>query len=150
MKSKKVALGLLLVFLASFLTVSCSKPSKQVVTVPEEFKLEIDKQTYEIPIDKLAVVTLEENGSTGYTWFYMIGDESILTYSSDETKATNTDKNIVGAPVNHTWKFKALKTGTTTVRFAYCREWEAAKLGDTFDAKWQASIEKIEFTVNVK
>jgi predicted secreted protein len=143
----------------STLAISCKKPSN---VAKEEFKLEDTKQNYVIPIQKLAVVSLVENGSTGYSWHYLVSDENILLFNSEETITTTGDKNIVGAPMVHNWKFKAIAPGNVTLKFAYCREWEAksleAKLPEdakfprlrAFAAKWKASIETREYTVTVK
>ena len=157
MKIKGICLTIVFVLLFGFITTSCNK---KIVKVQEEYALEQNKQGYTLPLEKLAVVTLEENGSTGYSWHYYIEDDTILAFSSEETKATTTDKNIVGAPMIHTWKFKAMKPGTTTLKFAYCRPWEAKALESAIEdnpkfpllkaflAKWKASIETREYTIS--
>ena len=151
----------LLICLISFAFVSCKKTSEPVIE-KTDYDLTTTGTTYEIPLDKFAVVKLEENATTGYSWFYFIDDESILGFSTETTTATNPDPKIVGAPMNHIWKFKALQPGTTTLKFAYVRDWEAKaielknKLDDKFPklkqwkSRWEASVQKYEFTVVVK
>jgi predicted secreted protein len=138
--------------------VSCSKK----VVEKTEYKITEDVLSYDIPVDNLVVIKLEKNATTGYTWHYFIDDESILSFNSELTDATKTDPTIVGAPIVHTWKFKTLKPGTTALKFAYVRDWEAKaielknKLDDKFpklkewNARLEASIKKYEFTINVK
>jgi len=161
LKIRKIIVPCFLIFLFSIAFVSCKK---SIAPIPEktEYDLTATGTTYDIPLDKFAVVKLEENATTGYSWFYFIDDETILGFFSEETKATNPDPKIVGAPMNHIWKFKALKPGTTTLKFAYVRDWEAKalelrnKLDDKFPrlkqwkARWEASIQKYEFTIVVK
>lgn len=159
---KYYAMMLSLVILCSVLMVSCSKPAKPVAEEPRDVELTVDRAAYDVPVGKFALVSLTENGSTGYSWHYMIDDESVIAFSEENSKATNSDKNIVGAPNIHTWKFKALKPGATSIKFAYCREWEAKALESkildnpklpklrAFAAKLKASIENREYAILVK
>jgi len=151
-------LALIMIGLISITIINCSKsnPAKT------EYNLTNTEAIYEIPVEKLAVVKIEENPTTGYTWHYYIEDESVLTFNSEETKVTKSDPTVLGAPIIHIWKFKTLKSGTTLLKFAYARDWEAKaieakdKLEGKFprlkewNARWEASIQKYEFTINVK
>ena len=150
--------------LIAFLLVSCGK---KVVISDAEYKVDPSQPTFELPLGKVATISLEENATTGYTWHYLVDDESVLSFLSEETKTTTSDEKIVGAPTIHTWKFTADKAGTTTLKFAYCREWEAKALEavdqqkdpgnnprfprlKAFKSLWEASIEKKEYTISVK
>ena len=159
MKNKGFVISLTVFISTSLLMVSCQKP---VVKAPEEIFLGDDKAPYELTLQQVATLNLVENGSTGYSWHYLIEDESILQVDFDETKAVNPNDKVVGAPSIHTWKFKPLKAGTTSLKLAYCRQWEAKALEASIDKKitlprlrlfmalMKASIESRQYTISVK
>lgn len=164
MKSSWTFSRYLVLVLVAFLLVSCGK---KVAPANQEYVIDQNQSSVELPLGNVAVISLEENGTTGYTWHYLVEDESILTFLSEETKATNQNDKVVGAPSIHTWKFSAAKAGQSTLKFAYCREWEAKALEaadqekdpgnnprfprlKAFKALWEASIEKKEYTITVK
>ncbi len=106
---------LILVLLAATLLTACGKGtvvsgeemngSKVTVTEGEELS-----------------VALNGNASTGYTWVVQEVDGSILQLNGDpDYKA---DSNLVGSGGTYTYKFTALKTGTTTLKMAYLRTFE--------------------------
>ena len=68
--------------------------------------------------------TLELNGNptTGYTWLYSIGDETII--SVDEDVKYLGAKGVMGAPSKFTYTIKSLKAGNTSLKFEYKRPWE--------------------------
>lgn len=68
--------------------------------------------------------TLELNGNptTGYTWLYTIGDETII--SLDEDIKYLGAKGVMGAPSKFTYTIKSLKAGNTSLKFEYKRPWE--------------------------
>lgn len=156
--NKLVTVGCL-ILMVSTLMAGCKKTTPVVL---EEIKLNDTQLSYEIPVQKMVVISQIENASTGYSWHYLVNDENILVFVKEEIVSTTGDKNIVGAPMLHTWKFKTLTPGTTTIKFAYCRDWEAkaleSKIPDNprfprlkaFTARWEASIEKREYTITVQ
>ncbi|QNU65878.1 protease inhibitor I42 family protein [Ruminiclostridium herbifermentans] len=68
-------------------------------------------------------ITLEENGSTGYQWFYSISDISALNLISEEN-LIYTSPELDGAPIQKIWTFEALEPGTYTLTFEYKRPWQ--------------------------
>jgi len=96
----------------------CSKHGNEVV-------LEKPDQEYVLNVGDIAVVILEENPSTGYSWHYTISNEEIAALESDDV--SEQEENVVGAPILHTWKFKCLEKGNTEITFQYYREWEGPK-----------------------
>lgn len=68
--------------------------------------------------------TLELNGNptTGYTWLYSIGDETIISVDAD-IKYLGA-KGVMGAPSKFTYTIKSLKAGNTSLKFEYKRPWE--------------------------
>lgn len=65
---------------------------------------------------------LDGNPTTGYTWVYSIGDESVIQVSED---VKYLGKNgIVGAPSRFTYTIKSKKAGSTSLKFVYKRPWE--------------------------
>lgn len=59
-------------------------------------------------------ITLNENPSTGYTWYYAIKDEALVKFISDDYLNEST---LIGAPGKHTYKFEVLKNGVTSIDF---------------------------------
>ena len=88
--------------------------------------------------NKTFEISLEENGSTGYQWFYTMSDISALDLISEEY-LHYTSRELVGAPIQKIWSFEALKPGTYTLTFEYKRSWEAGI----------APIKTVECTINV-
>lgn len=72
-----------------------------------------------------AVVSLDENPTTGYEWAYTISDESILAFTRDTFQSRSyTNEALVGAGGVHTWVFTGVAPGDATVTFTYQRSWE--------------------------
>ena len=70
-------------------------------------------------------VTLETNPSTGYSWEVVDLNNSIIQEIGEAVSEPNlTEKNIVGAPVMHTFQFEVINTGRTTLKIVYHRIWE--------------------------
>ncbi|MFH0930015.1 MAG: protease inhibitor I42 family protein [Candidatus Moraniibacteriota bacterium] len=69
-------------------------------------------------------IELEENGSTGYVWQIDNLDKTYFELVAEETRKTETENNLVGAPVVGVWKIKALKKGSSSVKMDYFRSWE--------------------------
>lgn len=68
------------------------------------------------------IIELKGNPTTGYTWLYTVGDESIIQV---EEKITYLGQDgVVGAPSLFTYKIIALREGETTLKFEYKRPWE--------------------------
>ena len=65
---------------------------------------------------------LKGNPTTGYTWLYTIGDETII--SVDEDIKYLGAKGVMGAPSKFTYTIKSLKAGNTSLKFEYKRPWE--------------------------
>ncbi len=62
-------------------------------------------------------ITLEENGSTGYQWDYVISDAAAAMLISEDSYCFT--PNLDGSPVQKVLTFKALKPGKYTIQFAY-------------------------------
>lgn len=88
--------------------------------------------------NKTFEISLEENGSTGYQWFYTISDNSALNLISEEYISCNNPL-LDGAPIQKVWTFEALKPGTYTLTYEYLRPWETGK----------EPIKTVQCTINV-
>ena len=146
---------LLVCVLTGFMILSLINCNRSTVKNTEEFRLTETGITYEIPLGGIAVVELEENASTGYSWQYFIENEDMLSFDSDKTILDNTNPALVGAPIKHEWKFKALEKGTTSIKFAYLRSWEIEDTENLdrkslWDMKSEAAIDNIEYIIDVK
>ncbi len=67
-------------------------------------------------------IQMKGNPTTGYNWFYEIGDDSIIAV--EESEKYLGDDLVVGAPSLFTYKIIPLKPGQTTLYFEYKRPWE--------------------------
>ncbi len=83
-------------------------------------------------------ISLKENGSTGYQWFYTVSDPDALNLISEEN-IQYTNPEICGAPIQKTWTFEALKSGTYTMTYEYKRSWETGV----------EPIETVQYRINV-
>lgn len=68
------------------------------------------------------ILELRGNPTTGYTWIYTIGDESIIQV--DEDLKYLGKEGMVGAPSLFTYTVRSLKQGNTNLKFEYKRPWE--------------------------
>ena len=67
-------------------------------------------------------IELKGNPTTGYSWFYEIEDDSVISIEED-VKYLGA-KGMVGAPSLFTYTVTARKAGTTKITFEYKRPWE--------------------------
>lgn len=68
-------------------------------------------------------VVLESNPTTGYRWMLLKElDEKIITLQKMEYEEPKTD--LLGAPGEERWTFKAEGLGRTTIELKYARPWE--------------------------
>lgn len=83
-------------------------------------------------------ITLEANSSTGYTWDVASNNKKVLRYDGKkyiEPKSTGSTP-IVGAAGKEVLTFKAIKSGTSTLKLVYHRPWEKnVKPAKTFTIK---------------
>ena len=68
------------------------------------------------------ILELRGNPTTGYTWIYTIGDDSVIQLEEDIKYLGQ--KGMVGAPSLFTYTIKSLKQGTTRLKFEYKRPGE--------------------------
>lgn len=68
------------------------------------------------------ILELRGNPTTGYTWIYTIGDETIIQVDEDIKYLGK--EGMVGAPSLFTYTIRSLKQGNTNLKFEYKRLWE--------------------------
>ena len=73
-----------------------------------------------------AVLELEENASTGYSWHYELENGSIVEIIKDEYIEEKNDS-IVGAAGKHIWEFKGISPGKAIMKLEYYRTWEGVE-----------------------
>lgn len=78
---------------------------------------------------KTAEISLEGNSTTGCSWEYGMKTEGIIKEDSNEYKPEDTG--LDGSGGTYTWKFSALKEGTTEITFKYSQPWEKEKAYET-------------------
>jgi predicted secreted protein len=68
-------------------------------------------------------IILKSNASTGYKWQLAEPiDKNLLELTG--SKYVYPGKDLVGAPGEEIWEFKALKSGKADIHFKYVRDWE--------------------------
>ena len=67
-------------------------------------------------------IELKGNPTTGYSWFYEIEDDSVISIEEDVKYLGS--KGMVGAPSLFTYTVTARKSGNTKITFEYKRPWE--------------------------
>jgi len=75
----------------------------------------------EMSIGSTAIVTLDENASTGYTWEYVFLGDGLQEIKKEIIPDSS---GRAGAPAKVIWTFQAVGAGNTTVIFKYFRSWE--------------------------
>lgn len=73
-----------------------------------------------------AILELEENASTGYSWHYELENGSIVEIIKDEYFEEKNDS-IVGAAGKHIWEFQGISPGKAIVKLEYYRTWEGVE-----------------------
>ena len=63
------------------------------------------------------ILELRGNPTTGYTWIYTIGDETIIQVDEDIQYLGK--EGMVGAPSLFTYKVRSTKQGNTNLKFEY-------------------------------
>lgn len=87
----------------------------------------------EVSVDGSLTVTLCSNATTGYEWSEtaQISDQTILQQT--DHKFVPPESELVGAPGQEVWTFKALRKGESTISMEYSQPWEGGeKAGWTF------------------
>jgi len=76
------------------------------------------------------VIDLESNPTTGYSW-QETHDEMIVRLTGKTYEQSGTGTPVVGGGGVETFRFQALKSGTTEIEFFYKRAWEAEPIKET-------------------
>lgn len=136
LKKEIFAFGILVLCIG---LVACSGNKEQVKGDDEETEQTLEPSSEELTefvsyeetlqVDDVFATVLEENGSTGFGWKFVIEDETILQLDTEgaieeDEKTNKASEEIVGQSSQHEWKFKALTPGTTKITFEYSRSWE--------------------------
>ncbi|MCP1102046.1 putative secreted protein [Aequitasia blattaphilus] len=130
--NKKVIVKVLLGICSVLLLTGCGKAS-QGDAGKEEIK-------------KKAVIELESNPTTGYTWSYqMTGDGKMVFKSEDFIEGRQGEDQIAGAPGRSRYVFEAEKAGQVSVVFEYKQDWEGGEKAYTVTYNFE-----VEKNLNVK
>jgi inhibitor of cysteine peptidase len=124
MRSRILVVAALIVLVMSFVScsgsalminidVSCDQFEQRSPDLENEFDIEVG--------DKIKA-KLCANPTTGYSWDYVLPDESVMKFESHEYMEPDTD--LVGASGTDVWIFKAVKAGEVVIKMEYSRPWE--------------------------
>ena len=121
MKSRILIVTALIVFVMSFTSctgsaiminvdVSCDQFEQRSPDLENEFDIKIG--------DKIKA-KLCANPTTGFSWDYVLPDESVMKFESHEYMEPDAD--LVGASGVDVWIFKAVKAGEVVITMDYSR-----------------------------
>ena len=99
-----------------------AQPTKTIqVPMDDVMNQKVINRDVALAVGETLEVSLGSNHSTPYAWVAQtqIADPTIVQQTSHEYVAPNPPAGIVGAPGTELWRFKALKTGTTTIATDY-------------------------------
>lgn len=116
----KIQLSVILMGLAFLAFISC-KPTQ---TFHKMFTYGTDDNLIEVNPGDSFELTFVTNASTGYCWILKNKEEIRLVDSVSNRYEQIAPQGMIGAPVHRLWGFRAKKTGTDTLKFAYIRPWE--------------------------
>lgn len=120
---------------------SVKKRARQEKTVKEE----ADKV---LSPGEVITIKLDANRTTGYKWFYHIEDKDIIEVISDKYIEHEHRKDLVGVGGQRIFNIKGLKTGITTIKLEYYREWNPKKIDRTREIKIKVQEKsKISFDI---
>jgi len=86
-----------------------------------------NKGQVQIALGEILTVKLEASPGTGYAWHVVRNDPSLLKPMGEsvfEPKLEDTGKEIVGAPEDQVFRFRAQSKGSNILSLEYIREWE--------------------------
>jgi len=69
-------------------------------------------------------VTLNENPSTGYQWFYLISDEAMLSITDHGYEATEGVDPLLDEGGTHYWTIGGLEEGEASITFTSMKPWQ--------------------------
>jgi len=96
----------------------CSKEAEEQVVTKEM------KQSFDLETGQHVDVTLESNPSTGYSWQVAQSPDSKMVELVSNHFVEPSDGDMVGAPGEEVWQFKAVGAGTTTMVLEYAQAWD--------------------------
>ncbi|AKI97656.1 protease inhibitor I42 family protein [Kosmotoga pacifica] len=100
---------------------------------------ELKKGTNALNIGETAVLSLEENASTGFTWHLSLSHEGIVEILS-KTITTQAPPGLVGAPSKVSWFIKGIKAGRVKLTLKKYRTWEGE----------DSAIEILKYSIEVR
>ncbi len=141
MKIKLVVLGILAVMSLSLFACASAAAAESVEISIDDFSNQKDiSREITVSAGDSFKVSLESNATTGFSWpeQAQISDVAVLEQTNHEYIEPESD--LVGAPGQEVWTFKALKKGTATISMDYSRPWEGG----------EKSVQTVTITVTVK
>ncbi len=77
-------------------------------------------------------ITVNETPTTGYKWFYLISDETVLSVTDHGYGAADGGNPMLDLQGTHTWTVSGVREGVASVTFASLRPWEALTTDPVF------------------
>lgn len=96
---------------------------------PDTFVVQTQEQarTLNLNIGQPLLLRFSANPSTGFAWGLVTPSQLLVADGKPAFEPNASAPGTVGAPGFETWKFRAVKAGTETLRFEYRRSWENAE-----------------------
>jgi len=74
------------------------------------------------------VISLDSNPTTGYSWVPAYGQDELVLVDQNYQPGENAQNGLLGAGGTEIFRFKAQKTGQTTITMSYQRPWETTAI----------------------
>ncbi|NCC51439.1 MAG: hypothetical protein EOM20_09520 [Spartobacteria bacterium] len=102
--------------LAMLLNVSCDSDDDDNEIVLTDVH---SGSTVTLPVGREILIVLGSQPSTGYMWYLTRLDESVVSRNGESSFKADSD--LIGAPGQERWPFKAVGVGQTQLRMEYRR-----------------------------
>ena len=132
MKKLGIGISVLLLVALGLVFLGCT-PEEPAPEEPLHVDASYDGKEVEFTTDRLLVVTLESNATTGFQWeLAELTNEEALKYVEDKYNAPEAT-GLVGAGGTEEWTFKSLEKGTSIISMEYSQSWDGGmKAVNTF------------------
>ncbi|MBN2240392.1 MAG: protease inhibitor I42 family protein [Dehalococcoidales bacterium] len=123
----KLKISVVILILIAIISLASCTGSNIIINVNvtcEEFEYKNKdlENEFEIKVGDFIKAKMCANPTTGYSWDYVIGDDSVVKLESHEF--IESENASLGASGIDIWLFKAVKEGETVIKMNYSRPWE--------------------------
>jgi len=116
-----------LVPLIAILSVLCAGKAVASSNMNPKMLLDINSngKRIDVKVGDEIQIELKATGGAGYAWYFDNLNHEFFELLGEERKVAAPEKrDLVGTPVLMVWKLRAKKSGTSSIKMLYYRQWE--------------------------